>query len=66
MKGFDDETQKLIGAQADAVQGAKDLAAMLTAFRADLIVGGFDPEKAADMAHDYLSAMLDARAANDD
>lgn len=47
-------------AQSDQAQAsARDFAAQLGAFRKQLIIDGFAGEKAEDMAHGYMDALLD-------
>ena len=63
---FDDPFQKQIAGersqQTRALQGASELAALLAAFRAHLILGGFPPEEATEMAREYFDHLLGVRA----
>jgi hypothetical protein len=67
---FDDQFQKQIAAERSqherALRGAGELAALLCAFRVQLIVGGFPEPEATEMAREYFEHMLDLRDALSD
>lgn len=60
---FDDETQKALRTHhAEAcrvIRTAAGLAQLVSTFRTQLIVGGFKPRDATEMARDYLGRLLD-------
>jgi hypothetical protein len=59
-----DELRRLLAAQhASAEQtlaAAGDMARLLSRFRAHLILGGFTPEDATELAHDWFLRLLDS------
>ena len=64
---FDDPFQKQARAeqvqQQRAIQGIGELAALLCAFRVQLIIGGFPPEDATEMAREHYEHLLGMREA---
>lgn len=64
---FDDPFQEQVRAEAAqqqrALRGAGEIAQLLCSFRAQLILGGFPPEDATDMAREYYEHLLGIREA---
>lgn len=64
---YDDQFQKQIGGEQSqtrkALQGAIELAQLLCQFRAHLILGGFPPDDATEMAREHYEHLLGLRDA---